>query len=105
MEMQMSKSQQSSDVKPVEFECEALTAGTLMLAGDFNEWNPAATPMKRDHSGKWTAKLMLAPGRYEYKFVADGCWCCKPGELDACCGGPDCVPNAHGTMNRVRSVK
>jgi 5'-AMP-activated protein kinase regulatory beta subunit len=99
------KAQQSSGVKPVEFECDAPAAETVLLVGSFNDWNPAETPMKKNVSGKWTATLTLAPGHYEYKFVVDGCWCCEPGEPDACCGGPDRVPNPHGTMNRVIRVK
>jgi len=76
-----------------------------MLLGDFNEWKSNVTPMKRNSSGRWTVTLRLAPGQYEYNFVVDDCWCCEPDEPDACCEGPDRVPNLHGTMNRLISVK
>ena len=54
--------------------------------------------------GTWAITLDLPPGRYEYKFVVDGQWCCEPG-----CDGtnrdcPKCVPNAFGTMNRFVEV-
>ncbi|RIK66967.1 MAG: glycoside hydrolase family 13 [Planctomycetota bacterium] len=99
------QTQESLGVKPVEIKCEAPDAEIVMLVGDFNDWNPDATPMKKDASGRWIARLELVPGQYEYKFVIDGCWCCEPGEPDAWCSRPDRVRNSHGTMNRVISVK
>ncbi len=99
------KTSSPSNVKAIEIECEAPEANAVMLVGDFNEWSMGATPMKKTLSGKWIASITVAPGRYEYKFFVDGCWCCEPGEPDECCGGPECVPNLHGTMNRVIEVK
>ncbi len=47
----------------------------IFLAGTFNDWNVGATPMRdQDGDGVWEAMLLLAPGDYEYKFVADGTW-------------------------------
>lgn len=91
--------------RSVQFECEARTANAVMLVGDFNQWSMVANPMRRGEDGTWIASLDLAPGRYEYKFMIDGCWCCEPGEPDECRGGSDRVPNAHGTMNRVIEVQ
>jgi len=50
-------------------------AESVSLAGDFNDWNRAANPLKRSESGLWLAEI-VAPkaGRYGYKFVVDGRW-------------------------------
>ena len=47
-------------------------AQTVQVAGDFNGWNPARTPLERISGGAWTVTLPLKPGRYEYMFVVDG---------------------------------
>ncbi len=84
--------------------CHAPAAGAVTVAGTFNNWDPAATPLGRDAAGTWTATLDLPPGRHEYKFVVDGEWCCEPGCETAYHGCPKCVPNASGTMNRFVEV-
>lgn len=88
----------------VQFACDASDAQTVLLVGDFNEWNLSATPMKQGDAGRWSAEVDLLPGHYEYKFVIDGCWCCAPGEGDSCDSQGGRVPNIHGTMNRVIEV-
>lgn len=45
----------------------------VMLAGSFNNFSPTALPMQQTDSG-WTTTVTLAPGKYWYKFVADGKW-------------------------------
>jgi 1,4-alpha-glucan branching enzyme len=50
------------------------TAQTVFLAGDFNHWSTTATPMQSDQKGNWSIGLSLPPGKYQYKFVADGKW-------------------------------
>jgi hypothetical protein len=47
-------------------------ARTVQVAGDFNGWNPARTPLEQASSGAWTVTIPLKPGRYEYMFVVDG---------------------------------
>lgn len=48
-------------------------AHTVTLVGDFNGWNPTATPMHPDPSGgTWEAAVQLPPGRHVYAFVVDG---------------------------------
>lgn len=84
------------------FICPGEGAEGVFLAGSFNDWDPTRTPMERQGDGSWKAELELAPGRYEYKFIVDGAWCCEPGRADVECA--DCVPNAFGTMNRVIEV-
>ncbi len=48
-------------------------AKSVMLAGSFNDWNPAALSMRKTDSG-WIAPVKLGPGKYWYKFIADGNW-------------------------------
>ncbi|MBM3308155.1 MAG: alpha-glucosidase C-terminal domain-containing protein [Candidatus Eisenbacteria bacterium] len=43
------------------------------LAAEFNGWSVDATPMARDGDA-FRVVVPLAPGRYQYKFVADGEW-------------------------------
>ena len=47
-------------------------AHSVSVAGDFNGWNPARTPLERSDGGMWTATIPLSPGRYQYMFVIDG---------------------------------
>lgn len=84
----------------VEFTCHAPDAAKVFLAGTFNGWNPSVTPMQRRADRSWHVELPLPHGYYEFKFVADGDWCCEPGSSDP----PDCVPNPFGTTNRVAQV-
>jgi serine protease AprX len=48
-------------------------AKSVSVAGDFNEWDPFVTPLKRNGSGLWTTEI-IAPraGRVEYKFIVNG---------------------------------
>lgn len=101
----MTSANRSVPTRPTEFTCEAASAQSVLLVGDFNQWSIVAHPMKRSDDGTWIATVPLTPGRYEYKFVVDGQWCCEPGERDASCGGPDRVPNSFGTMNRVIEIQ
>ncbi len=48
------------------------TAATVAVAGDFNGWDPARTPLLRNDGGMWTTTIRLKPGRYQYMFVIDG---------------------------------
>jgi len=72
-------------------------AAKVFLVGDFNDWDPAARRMVKTRDGSFRAKLELAPGEHQYKFVADGKWLHDP---DA--GGH--VTNEHGTLNSVVEV-
>lgn len=86
------------------FSCHAPDARTVFVAGSFNGWDPTATQLTHAENGDWTVALPLAPGRYEYKFVIDGRWCCEPGCDATNHDCPKCVPNPFGTMNRFVEV-
>jgi len=54
------------------------TAEAVAIAGSFNNWRPEATQMVALGDGRWLKELVLAPGTYEYLFVADGQWLPDP---------------------------
>ena len=91
--------------KSVAFRCVAPTAKIVFLAGTFNAWDPTATPMQPDGAAEWHVGLRLSAGRYEYKYVVDGVWCCEPGVADEDYAGEDAVLNSFGTKNRLVEVE
>jgi 1,4-alpha-glucan branching enzyme len=44
----------------------------LSIVGDFNNWDADAAPMQRRKDGGWTKSLRLEPGRYRFRYLADG---------------------------------
>ena len=49
------------------------SAQSVSVAGDFNGWSQAATPLKRDDSGLWVSEIVVPQaGLFEYKFIVDG---------------------------------
>ena len=49
------------------------SAYSVSVAGDFNDWSQAATPLKRDNSGLWFTEIVVTRGgRFEYKFIING---------------------------------
>lgn len=67
-------------------------AHKVFVAGSFNDWQPDVNPMIDLGNGRWGKELSLAPGRYEYMFVADGAWLTDPMARDF-------VPNPYGGFN------
>jgi chromosome partitioning protein len=50
-------------------------ANSVQIAGDFNNWQPSKTPLKKlGNSGVWQTKLKLPAGKYRYRLVVDGQW-------------------------------
>lgn len=59
--------------RAVKFVLVAPEAGRVTLVGDFNQWDPSATPLVRDErNGTWTAYVSLRPGMHTYSFILDG---------------------------------
>lgn len=83
--------------RKIKFEFSAPEAKEVSLAGNFNQWNTQANPMKKDTKGIWKATLSLEPGQYEYRFFVDGHW-----ENDPSCSS--CVANEFGGQNCIRVV-
>jgi hypothetical protein len=54
-------------------------ASRVSVVGDFNEWDPNASPLARSADGSWRARIPVPPGRHEYAFVVDdGRWVTDP---------------------------
>lgn len=71
-------------------------AKEVILTGSFNGWDEHFLEMKKVASG-WELSLELPPGRYEYKFIADGEWLHDP-------ANPEKVRNQYLTFNSVLNV-
>ena len=71
----------------------------VVIAGDFNNWSPAAAPMTFDPKlNAHTALLSLPPGRRQYRLIIDGRWQADP-------HNPDTTSNAFGEVNSVITVR
>ncbi len=42
------------------------------VVGDFNHWDPLATPMHPTGEGAYELNLLLGPGRYAFRYLAEG---------------------------------
>ena len=93
------KNQKQTKIKRrrVTFSHHAPDAGNVSLVGEFNNWNPKKHPMKCGENGVWTKTVVLKPGVYEYKFLADEIWM-----LDT--ENDHFRPNTYGTMNSLITV-
>jgi hypothetical protein len=59
--------------QPVAFSLDAPAASRVSLVGDFNNWDPSATPLEQvSAGGRWQTVVPLIPGRYQFTFVIDG---------------------------------
>jgi len=87
---------EKSKEKTVEFRLNLPQARAVSVAGSFNNWEMKRTPMQKDGAG-WKASISLAPGRYEYRFVADGQWLSDPNAKES-------VGNDFGSTNSVLVV-
>ncbi|MCH7631994.1 MAG: isoamylase early set domain-containing protein [Planctomycetes bacterium] len=72
-------------------------ASEIQIAGDFNDWMPHTTPMRRLTDGDFEIRLKLPKGRYRYRLVVDGRW-----SHDA--HNPAIETNEYGELNSVVEV-
>jgi hypothetical protein len=98
--------------RKLEFYFSGIEAREVFLCGDFNSWDLHALPLERNMKGEWEAVVPLAPGRYEFKTVADGAWvengCCevRVEGTDFTLSLPtESVFNSFGTRNLVVTVR
>jgi hypothetical protein len=74
-----------TDSRPVRLRLAAPASSRVAVVGDFNDWDPAATPLRPAGDGNtWIVELRLKPGRYHYTFLIDGRrWARDPSEPPA----------------------
>ena len=73
-------------------------AQRVELAGEFNNWEPQNTPLKRSNdNGRWNIELELHEGSYQYRYVVDGRWQPDPYNSDS-------VQNEFGEQNSILYV-
>jgi chromosome partitioning protein len=72
-------------------------ANSVQIAGDFNNWQPEKTIMRKAGDGTWQVRIPLAKGIYHYRLVVDGQWQQDPWNEAA-------EPNPYGGMNSVIKV-
>ncbi|MEI6807697.1 MAG: isoamylase early set domain-containing protein [bacterium] len=82
----------------VEFRAKAADGSKVFLVGSFNDWDPKATPMKRNGDSVFKKAIDLPIGRHEYKFLINDTW-----HIDEQC--PQWVQNAFGSLNSVIEIK
>lgn len=83
--------------KRVTFTFEASEAKSVVVTGTFCDWRTDCCVLKKGKGGIWKTTLMLAPGRYEYRFLVDGEWRDDPHCTER-------VPNEFGSENCVLYV-
>jgi 1,4-alpha-glucan branching enzyme len=50
-----------------------VSAETVALCGEFNEWDPTQHPMKRRRDGSFSLTISLKPGNeYRFRYLLDG---------------------------------
>ena len=90
-----SRSGESSDL--LQFVLVAPQAASVSLVGDFNDWDPARSPMQTAQ-GVWATAVRLAPGRYRYAFLVNGVeWRADP-------AAPSAKDDEFGTPSSVVTV-
>ena len=83
--------------RKIEFRLEGPNAQEVCLVGDFNGWDIKTDPMRKNEKGIWAKTITVSPGRYEYRFYADGQWLNDPNNPLRC-------ENCFGTENSVLVV-
>ncbi|MDQ7006009.1 MAG: isoamylase early set domain-containing protein [Acidobacteriota bacterium] len=81
----------------VTFSCQVPeAAGSVALAGDFNDWDPSVHPMRRRKDGAWAVTLRLPrDSQYQYRFLVGREQWLTDTEADGL------VPNDFGTENAL----
>ena len=72
-------------------------AHSVLLAGNFTDWQKVPIPLHKRQDGTWELQIDLSPGTYQYRFLVDGDWR----------DDPECtlrVANEYWSENMVRRV-
>ncbi len=76
------------------FAFKAPAASSVILVGDFTQWQKNPVSLRKQADGVWRATVSLAPGEHRYRFLVDGEWR----------DDPDCklqIPNPFGSQDSV----
>lgn len=57
---------------PTQFVLRVPEARTVSIVGDFNNWDPEATPLVETADGVWSVIVPLQPGTVRFSFLIDG---------------------------------
>jgi len=80
------------------FKFYAPNAKEVYVVGDFNSWTiDKSSKLKMVKDGEWEKSFYLLPGRYRYKFVADGLWLWDPTNAKK-------EPNPYGDFDSVFEI-
>jgi 1,4-alpha-glucan branching enzyme len=88
---------QMKATKRLTFHYSTHDASSVLLVGDFTNWQERPIPMHKRNGDAWTATVELQPGPHHYRFIVDGEWH----------DDPDCtvrVPNPFGSQDMVTQV-
>jgi hypothetical protein len=61
----------AEQTKDIVFRYTNRNATEVSVIGSFNNWEPGATPMRKEGKGEWTAHVHLRAGKYPYKFLVN----------------------------------
>ena len=79
------------------FAFRAPAASSVLLVGDFTQWQKNPVSLKKQADGIWRVIVPLAPGEHRYRFLVDGEWR----------DDPECklhTPNPFGSQDSVIRV-
>jgi len=72
------------------------SASSILLVGDFNNWQIGETPFKKAKTGVWSVSLDLETGKeYQFRYLIDGTNWENDSEAD------NFVPSGLGSENSV----
>ncbi len=75
------------EIREVEFQLEAPSATSVLLAASFTAWERFPLGLAKMRDGIWSIFVPLLPGVYAYRFIVDGRWCDDP-RAGLCMAGP-----------------
>jgi len=75
------------------------SASSILLMGDFNNWQMGETPLKISKTGIWSVSLELETGKeYQFRYLIDGTIWVNDSESDKY------VPSGLGSENSVLAL-
>ena len=60
------------NMRSANFICDAPTAQSVALVGDFNNWNAHSHPLLKQPDGGWLLRIEMKHGHHRYAFLVDG---------------------------------